>query len=66
MKKNTGFALLVGKAFLKEIEEGHRDTAIAFGRAFLLALGKTGPCADNGFNALNGRSHSDAMAMAHE
>ena len=65
MKKDTRFALLVGKAFLKEIEEGHRDTAIAFGRAFLLALGRQGPDAGDDFDALNGRGHSHAMAMAH-
>jgi hypothetical protein len=37
------FALLVGRAFLHEIEVGHRDSAVAFGRAFLLALGMRGP-----------------------
>ncbi len=65
MKKDTRFALLVGKAFLMELEEGHKDTAIAFGRAFLLALGRQGPAADEGFDALNGRNHSHAVAMAH-
>jgi hypothetical protein len=65
MKKDQRFALLVGKAFLQEIQAGHRDTAIAFGRAFLLALGKQGPSTDDGFNALHGREHQHAMAMAH-
>ncbi len=65
MRKDTRFALLVGKAFLQEIEVGHRDTAIAFGRAFLLALGKQGPNADDEFSAIHGKDHSHAMAMAH-
>ena len=43
MSGNEDFALLVGRAFLHEIELGHRDQAIAFGRAFLLALGMKGP-----------------------
>jgi len=42
MTPNKDFALLVGKAFLQELHEGHRDSAIAFGRAFLIALGKEG------------------------
>jgi len=65
MRKDTRFALLVGKAFLQEIEAGRRDTAIAFGRAFLLALGKQGPSAHDGFDALRGKDHPHAMAMAH-
>lgn len=64
MTKDTRFALLVGKAFLQELEAGHRDTAIAFGRAFLLALGKQGPRTDEEFHGLHGRDHSHAMAMA--
>ncbi|MGQ9587333.1 MAG: hypothetical protein ACUVT7_02990 [Thermoplasmata archaeon] len=35
--------ILVGRAFLRELEAGRRDTAIAFGRAFLLTLGMRGP-----------------------
>jgi hypothetical protein len=66
MKKDRRFALLVGKAFLQEVHAGHRDTAIAFGRAFLLALGNEGLSDDEGFNALNGKNHSHAMAMAHD
>lgn len=65
MKRDTRFALLVGKAFLMELDEGHRDAAIAFGRAFLLALGMQGPSESEEFHALNGRDHSHAMAMAH-
>ena len=65
MKKDTRFALLVGRAFLKEVQDGHRDTAIAFGRAFLLALGKEGPSTDVECPALNCRDHPQAMATAH-
>ena len=66
MTKDARFALLVGRAFLQELEAGRRDTAIAFGRAFLLALGKEGPSADEGFRGFHGRNHSQAMAMAHD
>lgn len=65
MKKDQRFALLVGKAFLAEIEAGRRDAAIAFGRAFLLSLGRQGPRADEDYPALHGKNHSHAMAMAH-
>jgi len=65
MKKDQRFAILVGRAFLQEIQAGHRDTAIAFGRAFLLALGNEGPGSEEEFSVLNGRNHSQAMAMAH-
>lgn len=43
MEANKDFALLVGRAFLHELEEGDTEAAIAFGRAFLLALGARGP-----------------------
>lgn len=43
MQANKDFAVLVGKAFLQEMEAGHTESAIAFGRAFLLALGMKGP-----------------------
>jgi hypothetical protein len=43
MSENKVFAVLVGKAFLHEIEANHKEAAIAFGRAFLLALGMKGP-----------------------
>ncbi len=43
MTENKEFAVLVGKAFLREIEVDHKESAIAFGRAFLLALGMKGP-----------------------
>jgi len=41
--QNMDFVILVGRAFLRELEAGRRDTAIAFGRAFLLTLGMRGP-----------------------
>jgi hypothetical protein len=43
MRKDKDFAVLVGKAFLRELESGETDKAIAFGRAFLLSLGMAGP-----------------------
>jgi hypothetical protein len=43
MKKDKDFAVLVGKAFLHELEAGDTSKAIAFGRAFLLSLGMTSP-----------------------
>lgn len=43
MSENKEFALLLGKAFLHEIEVSHKEAAVAFGRAFLLALGMKGP-----------------------
>lgn len=60
---NKEFALLVGKAFLRELETGNTDSAIAFGRAFLLALGMRGPeTAENGA-AMNGKGHSQEFAQ---
>ena len=61
---NKDFALLVGKAFLRELEAGNRDGAIAFGRAFLLALGHKGPVASDKEAAVNGRERSHEMAHA--
>jgi hypothetical protein len=43
MEKNNEFAVLVGRAFLREVEAGNTESAIAFGRAFLLSLGMKGP-----------------------
>lgn len=56
------FALLVGKAFLTELQGGNTDSAIAFGRAFLLALGKRGPETADGEAVLNGKGHSEGYA----
>ena len=55
MSDNKEFAVLVGKAFLHEIEASHKEAAIAFGRAFLLALGMRGPeQTQNRLSALRG------------
>lgn len=43
MEKDKEFAVLVGRAFLREVEAGHKEAAVAFGRAFLLSLGMRGP-----------------------
>jgi len=43
MDNNREFAVLVGKAFLREVEAGNTESAVAFGRAFLLSLGMKGP-----------------------
>jgi hypothetical protein len=64
VKADREFALLVGKAFLMEIQGGNTDSAIAFGRAFLLALGKRGPEALENEAELNGRGHSEGYAEA--
>ncbi len=64
MRKDERFALLVGKAFLQEIRAGHRDNAIAFGRAFLLALGHADPEPSEDNGTLANRSIGDVMATA--
>ena len=43
MEKNKEFAVLVGRAFLREVDAGNMESAVAFGRAFLLSLGMKGP-----------------------
>jgi hypothetical protein len=58
MVENREFALLVGKAFLRELQTGNTDGAIAFGRAFLLAIGKKGPESSDGDATVNGRERS--------
>ena len=60
---NKEFALLVGKAFLRELETGNTDSAIAFGRAFLLALGMRGPETTENGAAMNGKGHSQEFAQ---
>ena len=62
MAKDTEFATLVGKAFLREIDMGHRDSAIAFGRAFLLALGMQGPETDAAGKPCGDRWSNSALA----
>ncbi|UCE45459.1 MAG: hypothetical protein JSU93_00760 [Methanobacteriota archaeon] len=64
MTANKDFALLVGKAFLRELEAGNTDGAIAFGRAFLLALGHKGPEGSRSDAAVNGKERSQAFAQA--
>jgi len=43
MTGDKEFALLVGRAFLREVERGNKESAVAFGRAFLLSIGAKGP-----------------------
>lgn len=43
MRSDRDFAILVGRAFLREVERGDKQSAIAFGRAFLLSIGAKGP-----------------------
>jgi hypothetical protein len=62
MAKDTEFATLVGKAFLRELDMGHRDSAIAFGRAFLLALGMQGPESDGAAKPYGDRWSKHALA----
>jgi hypothetical protein len=62
MRKDKRFALLVGKAFLQELEAGHTDSAIAFGRAFLLSLGYKGVSGEDTYPALNGKDRGEATA----
>ena len=63
MTPNRDFALLVGKAFLRELEADNRDGAIAFGRAFLLALGHRSPVASENDATMNGRERSQEFAQ---
>jgi len=66
MQKDPRFALLAGKAFLSELEAGRTDAAIAFGRAFLLALGYKGPETKDDSPAMNGRMHARDLALAYD
>jgi hypothetical protein len=63
-KENKEFAVLVGKAFLHEAEAGHRDAAIAFGRAFLLALGMKGPEQKQNRLSAVGKPRGEHLALA--
>ncbi len=62
--KNMDFAVLVGRAFLRESSAGHRDSAVAFGRAFLLALGMKGPEPENGQDHAKGRHYGENGVLA--
>ncbi len=64
MQANKDFALLVGKAFLHELELGNTEAALAFGRAFLLALGMKGPDLTEKHGFANGRHHGEHYAIA--
>lgn len=63
MKKDKEFAVLVGKAFLRELEAGETDKAIAFGRAFLLSLGATGPSEGGGDPLPRCRHCTESLAL---
>ena len=65
MSGDKEFAVLVGKAFLREINEGRKDSAVAFGRAFLLSLGMKGPESECPHNHLaNGKAGAEDLASA--
>jgi hypothetical protein len=64
MQANKDFALLVGKAFLRELDVGNTETALAFGRAFLLALGMKGPDLKEKHGYANGRDYGEHYAIA--
>ncbi len=64
MQANKDFALLVGKAFLRELDVGNTETALAFGRAFLLALGMKGPDHTEKHGYANGRDYGEHYATA--
>jgi len=64
MDKNRDFALLVGRAFLHELEAGHRESAVAFGRAFLLSLGMRGPDEGDQPRLAKGRLLGEQCAVA--
>ncbi|MBN1677766.1 MAG: hypothetical protein JW880_04435 [Candidatus Thermoplasmatota archaeon] len=54
----------MGRAFLHELDEGNTEAAMAFGRAFLLALGMKGPDADENSRFAHNRDHSEHYAVA--
>ncbi len=65
MSEDKEFAVLVGKAFLHEINEGHTESAVAFGRAFLLSLGMKGPEPENrNGHFANGKINGEALVSA--
>lgn len=64
MTGDKDFALLVGRAFLREVERGDTQSAIAFGRAFLLSLGMKGPAENLRHGVTNGRHcYGDLVAV---
>jgi hypothetical protein len=58
------FALLCGKAFLNELNEGRIDSAIAFGRAFLIALGEKDSSNSEDGALANGKEHQGEWVHA--
>ncbi len=66
MDEDKGFAVLVGRAFLRELEAGHTESAVAFGRAFLLALGMKGPIGKEFSPLGHGRTYGEQLALVHE
>lgn len=63
MNGDNDFALLVGKAFLHELNSGHTESAVAFGRAFLIAIGCKGLDPADGDNHASGANGHREMAM---
>lgn len=63
MTKNKEFAMLLGRAFLRELDQGHTESAVAFGRAFLLAMGKKGPDAERGSPHHGRQSHEHLVLV---
>ena len=66
METNKEFAVLVGRAFLREIEAGHTESAVAFGRAFLLSLGMKGPEEKEVAHFSNGKDFGEHLVLAHD
>jgi hypothetical protein len=64
MTGDKDFALLVGRAFLREVERGDKQSAIAFGRAFLLSLGMKGPAEIVKHGVANGRPYDGDLVVA--
>lgn len=67
MSGDKEFAVLVGRAFLHEINEGRTESAVAFGRAFLLSLGMKGPEPEKRHDHLsNGSVKGEAWASTYD
>jgi hypothetical protein len=63
MDKDKEFALLLGRAFLREVDEGHTESAVAFGRAFLLAMGMRGPETEIVHTPHRSKAYGEHLAM---
>ncbi len=64
MTVDKDFALLIGKAFLREVERGNTQSATAFGRAFLLSLGMKGPADHKKSEVPNGKVCANDLIAA--